>query len=81
MTPSRLLASDERGSTFVQAIALAVVLALGAGTAMTVLAHNVRTKADCRGIGIVTLALGAGPCGKSSSAPASPQVGLFKGEE
>ena len=51
-----------------------MVLALGAGAAFKSLAHSVRTKADCAGIAVVTMALGAGPCGDSSAAPASLQA-------
>jgi len=68
------LGSDECGSAFVQTIVLAVVLALGSGAAMKSLAQSVRTKADCTGIAIVTMAVGAGPCGESSSPPASSQA-------
>jgi hypothetical protein len=69
------LGSDERGNAFGKAIILAVVLALGSGAAMKSLAESVHTEADCTGIAIVTMVLGAGPCVESGFAPASPQAG------
>jgi len=68
------LGPDERGSSFAQAIVLAVVLALGSGAAIKSLAQRVRTTADCAGNAIVTLVPGAGRCGQSSSDPGSSQT-------
>jgi hypothetical protein len=66
--------SDQRGSSFVQALILLAFLALGGLAAFKALGGGVADKSDCAAQAIAALGTGSGPCGAVAEAPGGESV-------